>query len=51
VDAAALMGYTGAIFKKMFGTFAGYIVSLMLMLAWTVFPFLISLKLFNKKDL
>lgn len=51
VDAAALMGYTGAIFKKMFGTFAGYIVSLMLMLAWTAFPFLISLKLFNKKDL
>jgi Cu-processing system permease protein len=51
VDAAALMGYTGAIFKKMFGTFAGYIVSLMLMLAWTVLPFLISLKLFNKKDL
>jgi Cu-processing system permease protein len=51
VDAAALMGYTGAIFKKMFGTFAGYIVSLVLMLAWTVFPFLISLKLFNKKDL
>jgi Cu-processing system permease protein len=51
VDAAALMGYTGAIFKKMFGTFAGYIVSLMLMLAWTVFPFVFSLKLFNKKDL
>lgn len=51
VDAAALMGYTGAIFKKMFGTFAGYIVSPMLMLAWTAFPFLISLKLFNKKDL
>ena len=44
VDAAALMGYTGAIFKKMFGTFAGYIVSLMLMLAWTVFPFVFSLK-------
>lgn len=51
VDAAALMGYTGAIFKKMFGTFAGYIVSLVLMLAWAVLPFLISLKLFNKKDL
>lgn len=51
VDAAALMGYTGAIFKKMFGTFTGYILSLMLMLAWTVLPFLISLKLFNKKDL
>jgi Cu-processing system permease protein len=51
VDTAALMGYTGAIFKKMFGTFTGYILSLMLMLAWTVLPFLISLKLFNKKDL
>jgi Cu-processing system permease protein len=51
VDVAALMGYTGAIFKKMFGTLAGYIVSLILMLLWIAIPFLFSLKLFNKKDL
>ena len=51
VDVAALMGYTGAIFKKMFGTMTGYLISLILMLLWIVIPFLISLKLFNKKDL
>ena len=51
VDVAALMGYTGAIFKKMFGTLIGYVVSLILMLLWIVIPFVFSLKLFNKKDL
>lgn len=51
VDVAALMGYTGAIFKKMFGTTMGIIVSIILMAIWIVIPFLISLKLFKKKDL
>jgi Cu-processing system permease protein len=51
VDVAALMGYTGAIFKKMFGTAVGYIISLLLMLVWIIVPFILSLKLFNKKDL
>ncbi len=51
VDVAALMGYTGAIFKKMFGTMIGYFVSLILLVLWIAIPFLFSLKLFNKKDL
>jgi len=51
VDVAALMGYTGAIFKKMFGSMIGYVISIALMLIWIVTPFVISLKLFNKKDL
>lgn len=51
VDVAVLMGFTGAIFKKMFGTSVGLIVSLMIMLLWIMLPYLLSLRLFNKKDL
>jgi Cu-processing system permease protein len=51
VDVAVLMGFTGAIFKKMFGTSLGLIVSLMIMLLWILLPYLLSLRLFNKKDL
>ena len=51
VDVAVLMGFTGAIFKKMFGTSVGLIVSLMIMLVWILLPYLLSLRLFNKKDL
>jgi Cu-processing system permease protein len=51
IDVAALMGYTGAIFKKLFGTPVGYMTSLFLMMFWIVIPYLCSLKLFKKKDL
>lgn len=51
VDEAALMGYTGAVFKKYFGTILGMAVSLVLMISWAFIPFRMSLSLFNKKDL
>jgi Cu-processing system permease protein len=51
VDTEALMGYTGAIFKKMFGTGPGMMVSLALMVVWVAGPFYLSLRLFDKKDL
>ncbi len=51
VDSSALMGYTGAIFKKLFGTTLGIVISFTLMCLWIIIPFFISLKLFNKKDL
>ena len=51
IDVAALMGYTGAIFKKLFGTNAGLMASFMLMLLWVIIPYIISLSLFKKKDL
>jgi Cu-processing system permease protein len=51
VDVAVLMGYTGAIFKKMFGTSIGLMVSLFIMFLWIMLPYLLSLRLFNKKDL
>ena len=51
VDVTALMGYTGAIFKHIFGTSLGLIVSFGLMMLWIIIPFLISLKKFKNKDL
>jgi len=51
VDVSALMGYTGAIFKQIFGTSLGLIVSFGLMMLWIIIPFLISLKKFKNKDL
>lgn len=51
VDVAVLMGFTGAIFKKMFGTSIGLMVSLCFMFLWIMLPYLLSLRLFNKKDL
>ena len=51
VDVTALMGYTGAIFKHIFGTSFGLIVSFGFMILWIVIPFLISLKKFKNKDL
>ena len=51
VDVSALMGYTGAIFKQIFGTSLGLNVSFGLMMLWIIIPFLISLKKFKNKDL
>lgn len=51
VDVAALMGYTGAIFKKLFGTNFGMILSFFIMVVWVAVPFIWSLRKFTKKDL
>jgi Cu-processing system permease protein len=51
VDVAALMGYTGAIFKKLFGNSFGMLLSFFIMALWVAGPFILSLKKFNKKDL
>ena len=51
VDVTALMGYTGAIFKHIFGTSFGLIISFGLMILWIVIPFLISWPKFRNKDL
>lgn len=51
LDASAMMGYTGAIFKDFFGNSIGMMVSFGLLILWIVVPFYISLKKFQKKDL
>lgn len=50
LDISALLGYTGAIFKKFFGTNLGFFVSLAVLILWTVVPvFLLSRKA-KRKD-
>ena len=51
LDASAMMGYTGAIFKDFFGTSLGLVISFLLLCFWAVTPYLISLVKFKNKDL
>lgn len=51
LDDSALMGYTGAVFKDFFGTESGFILTLFIMFLWVVLPFIISLRIFKRKDL
>jgi Cu-processing system permease protein len=50
LDISALMGYTGAIFKKFFGSYTGMIISSVSLIIWLFIPVLLSGKLFAKKD-
>lgn len=38
LDISALLGYTGAVFKKFFGTNFGFFVSLLMLFIWVVLP-------------
>ena len=49
-DYSALMGYTGALFQKFFGTFLGEILSLVLLLLWILIPTYFSSRAFARKD-
>lgn len=50
MDAAVMMGYTGAVFQKFFGSLAGMLIALGSMLVWIILPFYLGLKSFVKKD-
>ncbi len=50
LDVAALLGYTGTLFKKFFSTSFGMIVSLSVMFLWIIIPLFIGLIKFNRKD-
>lgn len=49
-DISALMGYTGAVFNRFFGSYLGLLVSIFFLTLWIVIPTWRSLKLFDKKD-
>jgi Cu-processing system permease protein len=49
-NVSALMGYTGALFSKFFGSSLGIIISLAMMSLWLGVPMLFGLKSFYKKD-
>jgi len=50
-EAAALMGYSGAIFRQFFSEWWGLIASLLIMLVWALVPAGFSFRMFRVKDL
>jgi Cu-processing system permease protein len=51
MDVSALMGYTGAVYKDFFGSNAGLLYTLGIMLVWIIVPLWLSIRSFKKKDL
>mgnify|MGYP000025150684 CR=1 FL=1 len=51
LDVAAMLGYSGAVFKDIFGQGNGMVISMLLLFFWIALPFLWSLRSFQKKDL
>ena len=49
-DYAALMGYTGAVFEKFFGSSLGVVISSVMLLAWVAIPFAYGSRAFSRKD-
>lgn len=49
-DVSALMGYTGAVFNRFFGTAIGISVASAMLLVWLAIPSWIGLNVFKKKD-
>lgn len=51
LDVSAMMGYTGAVFRKFLGNDMGMLVAFLVLSLWVLLPFVISLKKFKIKDL
>ena len=49
-DISAMMGYTGALFNKFFGSSLGMMISVASLMIWMVIPFFSGLRMFRKKD-
>jgi len=50
LDISALMGYTGAVFQKFFGTIWGSVVAVLSLGFWVLIPVISIRMLSNKKD-
>lgn len=50
LDISALLGYTGALFQKFFGTNAGFFIAMGLMLLWTLIPSVILIRKSSRND-
>lgn len=50
LDISALLGYTGAVFKRFFGTDFGLVVSFVALSLWVILPVLRILSISKKKD-
>lgn len=51
LDAAALMGYTGALFQHFFGSTLGAGLSFLAMSLWIAVPLWLAVRIFRKKDI
>ncbi|GAB2549960.1 ABC transporter permease subunit [Rufibacter soli] len=51
LDVSALMGYTGALYKHIFGSAWGVGLSFGLLLLWALLPLLTARRIFSKRDL
>ena len=49
-DVAALMGYTGAIFSKFYGTLWGSVISGLILVLWGFIPVSLGYRTFSRKD-
>jgi Cu-processing system permease protein len=50
LDVAALMGYTGAVFRRFLGTSLGMSIGLTALLLWTAVPLAFGLRRFRRRD-
>lgn len=50
LEISALLGYTGALFQKFFGTHLGSLLSFLVLIAWTAIPGLIMVRRAKRKD-
>ena len=50
LEISALMGYTGAVFQKAFGTDRGIMLTMTAMVIYALVPVLFGLRTFRKKD-
>lgn len=50
LDISALLGYTGAVFRKFFGTNIGLLMSMSVLILWVVFPVLQMKSKLKRKD-
>ncbi|QQR85386.1 MAG: ABC transporter permease [Flavobacteriales bacterium] len=51
IDLAALLGYTGAVYEKFFGSMGGMLASLSILLLWALLPCWAAVRVFARKDL
>lgn len=49
-DISALMGFTGAVFQRFFGSGAGLAMAMASLLVWLTIPLMLSMRIFLKKD-
>jgi len=50
LDASALLGYTGALFRKVFGSALGPSIAVAALMLWTVVPFVVARRRFLRRD-